>query len=172
VPLEVVGDRRADYPTLTTQVMAWGSRNVMTDGYLGALTVRDDDPRPRITAGPAARRVAEGRTIRVRVRLDRRVDYDVPVAARVVRGPGTPLQVGDVDRDWADVHVGIAVRPTVAIWRSHTTLYADLRPGRRRVDLVVPTAVDDVAEGPETLTLLLDVGGHRVRRTVTVIDAG
>lgn len=172
VPLEVEGDRRADYPTLTTQVVAWGSRNVMTDGYLGALTVRDDDPRPRIVAVPVETRVQEGRAIRLRVRLDRRVDYDVAVAARVVRGPGTPVQVGDLDRDWVGVHVGIAARPTAPVWRTRTTLYADLRPGRRTVDLVVPTGTDRVVEGPETLTLRLDVDGHRLRRTVTLVDAG
>ena len=51
VPVGYVADRRADYRRLVTQVTAWATRNVMTDGYLGELAVVDDDPRPRSPSG-------------------------------------------------------------------------------------------------------------------------
>jgi len=46
-----------------------------------------------------------------------------------------------------------------------------LPPGSRQLVVSIPTRSDHEAEPAETLTLRLDVGKQRFRRTVRVVDA-
>ena len=131
VPVGYVADQRADYRRLVTQVTAWPTRNVMTDGYLGELAVIDDDPRPALSVRSVARQVPAGSPARWRVRLDKPVDFDLSVTGKVVQGPGTPVRVADIGRSWTDLHAG-PVAPGKSLWASHAMTYDVIDPGRRR----------------------------------------
>jgi dienelactone hydrolase len=169
IPVAYEADHRADFPRLVTQVVAWGSRNVVTDHYAGSLTVLDDDPRPRVTIRAVSRRVVEGEPVRWRIRLNRRVDYGVSVLGKVLRGPGPQVQVGDLGRDWTDLYVG-PVDPRRPLWRTHTVTYDEIAPGGRTLLVTIPTRADRDAEPPETLTLRIQAERRTVRSTVRVVD--
>ncbi|MDF1604841.1 hypothetical protein [Nocardioides sp. YIM 152315] len=170
IPVAYDADARADYREMVTQVSAWGSRNVVTDRYAGSLTVVDDDPRPRATVRTVSRRVAEGETVRWRIRLGRRVDYDEPVSVLVRRSPRPALRVGDLAERWVRTHLGGA-EPRQPLWRAGAALFDTLRPGTRRLELTLPTRRDGVAEGEETLRVRVEVGARVLFRTVAVVDA-
>jgi len=169
VPVGYVADQRADYRRLVTQVTAWPARNVMTDDYLGELAVIDDDPRPTLTVRSVARQVPAGSPARWRIRLDRPVDFDVSVTGKVVRGSGTPVRVGDIAQSWTDLHVG-PVRPGKLLWAAHAMTYDVIDPGRREVVISIPTRRSDQAGETRTVTLRIDVGKRKVRRTVRIVS--
>ncbi|KQW48685.1 hypothetical protein ASC77_08080 [Nocardioides sp. Root1257] len=169
IPVGYVADRRADYRRLVTQVAAWPTRNVMTDRYIGDLTVLDDDPRPVVTVDTVAPRVSEGRPAQWRVSIDRKADLELTVTGRVVHGPGRPVQVADIASSWTDLHVGPA-DPSKPLWSLGAMTYDVLRSGRKEVLVSIPTAKDAAADGPETITLRFRVGRESFRRTVTVLD--
>ena len=167
IPVGYVADQRADYRRLVTQVTAWPTRNVMTDGYLGELAVIDDDPRPAISVRSVARHVPAGSPARWRVRLDKPVDFDLPVSGKVVRGTGTPVRVADIGRSWTDLHVG-PVAPGKPLWKSQAMTYDVLDPGRREVVISIPTRRSRDAGATRTVTLRIDIGKRTVRRTVRI----
>jgi dienelactone hydrolase len=169
VPVGYVADQRADYRRLVTQVTAWPTRNVMTDGYLGELAVIDDDPRPKVAIRVVAREVPAGSPAQWRIRLDKRVDFDLSVSGKVVRGPGTPVRVSDIAQSWTDLHVG-PVRPGKPLWRSHAMTYDVIDPGGREVVISIPTRPSDEAGATRTLTLRIDLGKRTVRRTVRIVS--
>ncbi|WP_155993137.1 hypothetical protein [Nocardioides sp. URHA0020] len=169
IPVAYEADNRADYPTLVTQVTGWASRNVMTDRYLGDLTVVDDDPRPTFTVRTVARRIKEGRSARWEIRLNRSADYDVYVTGEVVRGSGKPVQVRDIATSWTDVHVG-PVPGRRPLWATHAMTYDLIPPGRRTFVVSVPTRRDHLRERSETLTVRFDIEGHKYLRKVRILD--
>lgn len=169
IPVAYDADTRADFPELVTQVGAWGSRHVVTDRYAGSVTVVDDDPRPRVRIRPVSAQVAEGEPVRWRVRLSRRVDYDVSVMGRVVRGPRPWVQVGDIAKSWTDLYVGSA-DPRRPLWRTHATTYDAIPSGARELLVTIPTRADGEAESPEALTLRLQAERRTVRSTVRLVS--
>ncbi len=169
VPVGYVADQRADHRRLVTQVTAWPTRNVMTDGYLGELAVVDDDPRPALTVRSVARQVPAGSPARWRIRLDQAVDFDLPVTGKVVKGPGTPVRVGDIAQSWTDLHVG-PVRPGKPLWKSHAMTYDAIDPGSREVVISIPTRRSAEAGVTRTVTLRIDLGKRTVRRTVRIVS--
>jgi dienelactone hydrolase len=169
VPVSHVADVRADRRRKLTDVTAWGTRNVITDSYLGAVTVVDDDPRPRLRVRTQDRQVVEGEPVRWTIAFDRPANYDVPVALSVIRSR-RPVRVGDVGPHWIETHVGV-VAPRRALWRTAVATFGSLRPHRSVLRMSIPTRRDGVAEGPETLRVRLDIGRRTLYRTVTVVDA-
>ncbi|MFC7493386.1 MULTISPECIES: hypothetical protein [unclassified Nocardioides] len=169
IPIAYDADRRADYPELITQVAAWGSRNVVTDRYTGALTVVDDDPRPRMRVR-TTRRVTEGEPVRWGVSMDRVADHDVSVSVVVLRGSGSVLRVSDIARGWIRRQVGEAA-PRMTLRRAGLALFESLPPGKRRIELAIPTRRDRLVEGDETLRVRIELGDRELVRTVTVTDA-
>ncbi|MBZ5738663.1 hypothetical protein [Nocardioides mangrovi] len=170
IPVSYRSDTRDDYRRQITQVVAWATRNVMTDQYLGRLTVRDDDPRPSITVTTPARRVTEGEDAVWRVRLGAWVDYDMSVIGRVVRGPGTNVRVSDVGKQWVRNHLG-QVKKDKPLWQYNPSTWDSIPRRGRELTVRIPTRVDDRAEGPESLTLRLNIQGKKITRTVRVVDA-
>jgi len=169
VPVSHEADTRADRLRTVTDVSAWATRNVMTDSYLGGVTVVDDDPRPRLRVRAERTRVREGESARWVISIDRPADFDIPVSLSVLESR-RPLRVGDVAPRWIATHIGV-VAPSRALWRTDVTTFDSLRPGRLSVQLGIPTRRDGVTEGPERLRVRLEVGRRTLVRTVTVVDA-
>ncbi|HEU5035819.1 MAG TPA: hypothetical protein VFT70_02360 [Nocardioides sp.] len=168
IPIRYQADRRDDFAKLITQVSTWAVRNMMTDAYVGGLTVLDDDPTPRIRVRPVHRTVAEGQRAEWEVTVARPVDYDIYASAKVVRGPAPNVAAGDVRRTWLRSHLGEDVDLAEPLWSYHPYVFRPLKTGRTRAVLRIPTRVDDVVEGREALTLQVRIDRKRFERTVYV----
>lgn len=168
IPISYEADRRDDYPKLVTQVSTYAERNMMTDAYVGDLTVLDDDPTPRLTVRPVHRTVDEGSPAEWQVTLARPVDYDLFVTGRVVRGPAPNVAVGDIAQGWIHQHLGTEVDLARPLWSYHAYVFSNVKVGRTRTMLRIPTRVDRTDEGREALTLKLKLGKERVERTIYV----
>lgn len=168
IPVTYQPDNRDDFPRMVTQASALPVRHVMTDAYLGSLTVVDDDPTPRMRIVAESRQIAEGETATWKVTLAKPVDYEMFVSARIVRGPSPTLAADDVPAGWFRKHVGIGAEPGKALWSYHPSIYEQLRAGSTSVVLTVPTVADAAAEKPESITLKFRVNKTRVERTVWV----
>lgn len=172
IPFEYSGNTVADYPGRFTSYVAFPVRGVMTDRYDGRVTLVDDDPEPRLKVR-LPRRVKEGSTVQVRIRLSAATGYDTFVSVRPVRGAakGRPrLTVGDLPRRWLERHhveAGGASRP---LHRSGLYLATRLHPGDQTATVTLPIRKDGLREGTERLTLRVQMNRDRVVRTVRVID--
>ncbi len=106
IPIGFIADKVDDFDETRTYVAAWAGRGVMTDRYLGSLTVRDDDPAPKITISRVEKRVSEGENATWRVTLSSRTDYSIELDGSVVRGDvSVPrLRKSDVPAAWLRRH--------------------------------------------------------------------
>ena len=169
IPVGYTPDKRDDYDQLTTQVAAWPILGMMTDDYLGALTIVDDDPRPPITIKPVHRKVAEGSPATWRVRVARGVDYDLFINGKVVKGPSPTVRIDDIGQRWIDLHTG-PVDTNKPLWTYGPMLFDQLREGRRTVDISIPTSRDRRDEHAESLTVRFRVQGFHTKSTIKVVD--
>ncbi|GAW50733.1 MULTISPECIES: hypothetical protein [unclassified Nocardioides] len=167
IPISYVPDRRDDYPRSVTQVVAWATRNVMTDAWAGRLTVLDDDPTPRLTVTPVHRSVVEGSPAEWKVAISKPVDYDLFVNGTVVRSPAPALTAGDVPTSWVLAHAG-QVDPDVTLWSLHAFVYDQLHAGERSFVIRIPTRRDGEAEGRESVRLKLEINRHTYTKTIFV----
>lgn len=168
IPVTYQPDRADDYPKAVTGVVAWATRNVMTDAYVGQLTVLDDDPTPAMRLRPVPRTIAEGDAATWRLELARPVDYDLFVLARVVRGPRPRVAVGDVGTGWVEQHLGPDADPGKPLWTYRPMLFEQLRAGGRSLQMSIPVRRDTRAEGRESLTLRVKLDHKVIKRTVYV----
>lgn len=168
IPVTYRSDRRDDFPRIVTQASALPVRNVMTDAYLGSLTVLDDDPTPKLRIKAASRRIEAGETATWTISMAKPVDYDMFVSARIVRGPSPTLAADDVPASWFRKHVGIGAEPGKALWSYRPSLFEQLRTGDTSVELTVPTVAGAAAEGRKSITLRLRVNKTRAERTIWV----
>ena len=160
-----------DYRLRTTLLDAHPLDGVMTDAYVGALRIGDDDPRPRVRVRTPAR-VGEGKPVTAKVTLSSAAGYDSWYGVRVVRGQGrgTRLAVGDVPARWLKRHgVPSRVAASMPLHRVGLFLFARIRSGRTTTSVSIPTRSDAVREGRERVSL--QVFGDRVRATRTVLVA-
>ena len=169
IPVDYSSDTRDDYGRQVTQAVAWATRNVMTDQYVGGLTVKDDDPTPAITVKVPTKRVDEGEDAVWKVHLAAWVDYDMSVIGRVVRGPGHNVRVSDVGSSWAATYVG-AVKQDKYLWQYRPSTWDQIASHDRDLEIAIPTRADGRPERPESLTLRLKVAGKRITRTVKVVS--
>ncbi|GAB2477827.1 alpha/beta hydrolase [Jatrophihabitans fulvus] len=174
IPVGYLSDRLDSPSRLATVVLVGATTNVVTDRYVGALTVLDDDPAPTVTLTPVRSVVREGSSAQWRLTLSSPVAYETYVAARVVFGPGRDLRGADVPAAWLREH---AYEPgtAAALAALDTELFVDLPAGRRSAVLAIPTVRDRVKEGTEAVTLRASVAGLSVRqapvtRTVRVLS--
>lgn len=167
IPVDYESDRRDDFPRTITQVATWASREVMTDNYLGELAVLDDDPTPPITVTPVSKTVQEGEPISWSVRLGARVDYDLFVAGKVVRGPKPELSGDDVPADWLATH---AWNPDEvgALHTFNVHIFEQLRSGERTLIVSIPTRSDGAVEGRESITVRFKIDHTAYTRTIHV----
>ncbi|MEP9363621.1 hypothetical protein ABLE68_11700 [Nocardioides sp. CN2-186] len=169
IPIGYTADKRDDYQELVTQIVAWPLRGVMTDDYLGSLTITDDDPRPAITIRPLHRKVAEGEPATWRVRIAHSVDYDLFVNGKVVKGRTPTVKVDDIGEKWISLHTG-PVDEHKPLWSFGPMVYEQLREGARTVDISIPTRRDHRDERAESLTLRFGFNGYHSTSTVKVVD--
>lgn len=150
------------------QVALAAVSGAMTNNYLGGLTVRDDDPAPKVTVKVLTKQVSEGQPIKIAVIGDARVGDWWPVSYRFAKGPGPVLRVADVGVWWKR-HFGPAAG-TKPLYSAEYALGADLSAERRRVVVKIPTVRDRKKEGTEYVTLRFRDGQMTKKVTVRVVD--
>jgi hypothetical protein len=102
IPIDFLADKVDDFDSTQTYRVASAGQGVMTNRFLGILTVLDDDPAPQITVAAVKKTVAEGQSASWRVSLSGRTDYSFEVLAQPVHGTvSVPrLTKGDVSPAW------------------------------------------------------------------------
>ncbi|MGL5810474.1 MAG: hypothetical protein ACRCYQ_11060 [Nocardioides sp.] len=155
IAVEFPADNRDDLPRLESTIGIWGLRQLVTDDYQGGLTVLDDDPAPRVVVKRVRPRVREGSPAEVRISLSRAVDYDLPVTARVVRGPGRDVTGFDVPRRWFERYA--FGRRRWPLYRSDPLIFGNIPAGATSTTLGVPIRRDGRSEPREALTLVASV---------------
>lgn len=174
IPVGYDVDRRDDYRR-GVQIAAFGVDGATTDRYIGSARIDDDDPAPAVSVEVRDRRIVEGQSIRVRVRVKGASDKEFSASMTAVPGPRSvrPLQVGDLPPAFRE-EVYLPDRPGMSLARAYLSLFESLDPaaGRRTVEFTIPTRRDGVTEGPERVSFELVVGRSRFHRSVRVDDAG
>ncbi|WP_137295513.1 hypothetical protein [Nocardioides dongxiaopingii] len=149
------------------QITAWPARNLATDVYQGSLTVRDDDPLPKVRVR-LTRSVREGASVVLTVRLSAPLGDDLYPNLTVVRGPGPLLSGADVPAAWLR-----RVTPdgscTQALHRCQINLGTRIRAGGTTARIVIPVRADARREGVERLTIRYASGVGRSRRATVVV---
>jgi dienelactone hydrolase len=168
---EYRGNKVDDYNRRTIGYFAFPVNGVMTDKYDGQVRLLDDDPAPKVTVR-TPRRVKEGGTVRVAIKLSRARGIDTYLNAQVVRGPGSGerLRVGDVPKAWLKRHFVPAKNPDQPLHKVGVNLFQRLRPGDRTAVLTMPIRADGDREGTERITLKIRTGLGKVVRTIQVVD--
>ncbi|MGA4838235.1 hypothetical protein [Streptomyces sp. G45] len=155
VPFEVKGNKR--YGTqVSYDLFAKAVRGAVVGSYHGGLAVREDDPMPKITVKPVAAKVTEGKALKWRVSLSAVADTELGAAFRVlpVRGGGE-LSTKDVTKRWLKETFGATPgrgRPLSKV-NGEPYFTVLVPPGKRGVELSVPTVKDGLREGAESVRL-------------------
>lgn len=168
IPVSYLPDNHDDHPRSLTQVAVWATRNVMTDAYAATLTVKDDDPTPRLTVEAVDKTVREGDSAQWKIKLARGIDYDLFVLGKVVRGPAPNVTAGDIGEAWLEKYLGPDTDPDKLLWTYHPMAYEQMRAGAKTLVMAVPIRKDDDAERRESLTLKFRLFGKVYERTVFV----
>lgn len=167
IPVGYEADTRDDRDETLTFAVAWATSNVMTDDYLGSLTVLDDDPTPAVTVRPLAGTVTEGTRAQWRLTLAAPVDYPVVAVGAVVRGPGARLDGRDVPLSWLTDHASLPDR-SKPLDQLGAYVVGEIEPGATTAVLSIPTLNDTRKEGRESVTLRVEVQGLLITRTIYV----
>lgn len=165
IPVRYDADTRDDLDETRTFASAWATSGVMTDDYLGSLTVVDDDPTPAVRVTRPATFVAEGRPTQWRVQLAEPVDYVVPIRGTVGHGPRPTLNGRDVPLSWLADHSRSRDRD-LPLDRLGAYVVGEIKPGATSALLTVPTLNDSRKEGRESVTLRIEVQGKTFSRAI------
>ncbi|GHE46043.1 hypothetical protein GCM10018785_14690 [Streptomyces longispororuber] len=157
LPFKVKGNKRYGMP-LSYSVLAKTAGGAVVGSYSGGLSVREDDPMPKVTVKPVAAKVTEGKPLTWRVSLSAAADTEIVAAFRFERvSGGKELSTKDVDKAWLKRQFD--AKPDPARPLSKVTgdpfLSVVVPAGKRSADLVIPTVKDRVRESQESVRVRL-----------------
>ncbi|MVO88270.1 hypothetical protein GPA10_26785 [Streptomyces sp. p1417] len=158
VPVTVRGNKRYD-SDVSHEVLAKAVSGAVVGSYGGGVTVRNDDPMPKVTVTPVADRVTEGKPLKWRISLSAVADTPIETGfdIRPVSGGAKELSTKDVDKRWLKEVFGRSPNPQVPLSKVSDAPYiqTSVKAGERSVVVSVPTVKDRVREPKETLRLRL-----------------
>jgi hypothetical protein len=178
IPFQVTGNTRWSTGT-NLWVLAKALQGTVSGGYVGGLTVLNDDPKPAVAITPAVAEAAEGGVLTWTATSD--AVADSPIFWYVWAVPpsqGPELSSTDVDPQWFRENTfGEDPEPSRPLSGTGLLLVLLILPGELTGDLTVPTAADDEAEPTEHLRLHLlpfipDGIDRELVGTVTDVPAG
>jgi hypothetical protein len=149
---------------------------VMTSDFAARVTIRDDDPSPRVRIRPANETVDEGSDLRWVIGLSEPVSYFVNIDWRVVAAGNDVRQLSsnDVPASWLRSRDIEPPQRPVALWRLDGLQGSvSIDAGRRRAVVAIPTDADGRVEEREALALELRVdplANRPVQRVAWVAD--
>jgi hypothetical protein len=134
------------------------------------LKIRDDEPPPVVTVTPTATAV-EGSALTWTVTLSEPVAERLAAEVTFVSpASGTELTTGDMPADWlADMYSGTGDLP---LSKAHVNMFAFIPAGDTTATIELPTAVDDSAEGPESVRLALHSEPYMVTMPADILFDG
>ncbi|MGW1246794.1 hypothetical protein [Streptomyces sp. NPDC002535] len=154
VPVEVRGNDRFGYD-VTHDAFVKAVRGTAVGAHRGGVTVRNDDPMPKVTVQPVADSVTEGAALTWRVTLSEPADAEI--SGHVSFLPpvgGTELTTADLDQAWLKEQLGeVPATPTPLsqIEFGGLNLPVSVPVGATTAEVSVPTAEDAVSEPAESL---------------------
>lgn len=157
VPVEVRGNKRYGEDA-SHEVLAKAVRGTVVGSATGGVTVRDDDPMPKVTVKPVADRVTEGKPLKWRVTLSAAADTYISAGLDIRRvRDGRELSTKDVDKRWLKKRFHRSPNPERPLSKVSDAPYlpTDIEPGKRTFEVSVPTVKDRVREPKETLRMRL-----------------
>jgi hypothetical protein len=158
LPYEVTGNTRwsvgADH-----RIIAKAIHNVVGGGYMGGLSVLDDDPEPTLTMTPAAGPVREGGTLTWTATSSAVADsalirYGWPIAPE----EGPELSSTDVDAEWFRQNsygLDADPEPSRPLSTTFVQVAVFVEAGELTGVLEIPTVADDEAEPAEHVRLFM-----------------
>jgi hypothetical protein len=169
VPYEV--DDIDDRPTLSQGLVGVPLTGLAMGDYVGRLTIRDDDPTPRLTFDVRRERIGYGQRMAYVARLAAPLDYGVNLELDgLVPDRFRPLRVADVPDRWVRRHLDENAPERAALARWIRGLDRDFDAGEIRMTFEVPTRAHPPHPNPKALTLRLTspILDDPVRATVRV----
>jgi hypothetical protein len=131
-------------------VLAKAIQGTVSGGYVGGLTVLNDDPEPTVTITPVADTVAEGAALRWSVTSSAVADSPLyRYGWAVPPEPGPELSSTDVDPDWFWQNAFEDPQPSRPLSGTQLFLAAAIEPGEVATEITVPTVPDNETEGTE-----------------------
>ena len=157
LPVEVRGNTRYAYD-VPHDAFAKAVRGAVVGSHRGGVTVRNDDPMPKVTMTPIADKVTEGSPLTWRISLSEAADVDI--SGEVLLLPvteGEELSTTDVEPRWLEDNFGQEPDPARALstMADGMPLYIDVPAGELSADVSVPIVEDGVSEGAESLRVQL-----------------
>ncbi|MFF0509200.1 hypothetical protein ACFYUH_37240 [Streptomyces fimicarius] len=139
-------------------VLVKAVRGTVIGAHTGGITVKDDDPMPKVTIKPVATDVTEGAPLTWRITLSEKADTDIEVPAQLVPVPGgrRELSTADVDQEWLSQLVDEIPNPAIPLSKvPDGTLWTTIPAGQATEDLIIPTVRDQEKEPAEYVRLQL-----------------
>ncbi|MET0236668.1 MAG: hypothetical protein ABW224_18610 [Kibdelosporangium sp.] len=174
LPVEVTGNTRwsRDIPR---GLFVKAVRGVVAGGYIGGLTVLNDDPKPTITVTPVADKVVEGSALKWQATLSAVADSPFYVQGMPLAPQGWPeLSTTDVDPVWFHQNSFEDPSPSRPLSASRLRMVAEIPAGSLTSEMTIPTVTDTETEPAEQVRLGLATWpeGQQVTREVvgTVTD--
>lgn len=160
VPVEVRGNTRYAYGVLH-DAFAKTVRGAVVGSHRGGVTVRNDDPMPKVTLTPVADQVTEGSPLTWRMSLSEAADVDI--SGELLLQPvtesteGEELSTTDVEPRWLEDNFGEEPDPArpLSTIADEMPLSLDVPAGASSAEVGVPTVEDGVREGEESLKVRL-----------------
>jgi hypothetical protein len=156
VPFEVAGNTRWDYDT-THVVLVKALRGTMSGGYVGGLTVTNDDPSPTVTLTPNPT-VTEGDPLTWTATASAVADAPMYLYGTVLAPEsGAELSTTDVDPEWFLANsFGEEVEPSRPLSSTQLSLLLEIKAGDLTATVTIPTVADTVAEPSEYVRFSLE----------------
>ncbi|MET7757459.1 hypothetical protein ABZT27_22550 [Streptomyces sp. NPDC005389] len=154
LPVEVRGNDRFGYD-VTHDAFVKAVRGTAIGAHRGGVTVRNDDPMPKVAVTPVADSVTEGAALTWRVTLSEPADAEISGHVSFLPpAGGTELTTADVDPAWLKEQLGeVPATPTPLsqIEFGGLNLPVSVPAGATTAEVSVPTAKDAVSEPEESL---------------------
>ena len=152
---------------------AFALNDVMTDDYIGGLTVIDDDPSPTMTLTAQPDQITEGQSIDLRLELGAPIGFDMGATGTIIDNPHgeAPVRLRDLPLAWRQANGVAKLKGSTPL--SQTGIYIGLwvPVGETSTTASLPTLKDTVAEGTRMITFELTMdNGEMITKSITVTD--
>ncbi|CAM3642947.1 S9 family peptidase [Kibdelosporangium persicum] len=170
IPFDVVGNTRWSWGS-SRQMFAKALTGVVAGGYIGGLTIVEDDPEPVLTVTPAT--VTEGGELKWTMTASAVADSPIIRSGELIKAQDPELSTTDVDPKWLKDRTGQDPLPARPLSQVGVWLSAQIQPGSLTAELSIPTVTDTEAEPAEHVRAVLSSyppGGADVEIAGSVTD--
>jgi hypothetical protein len=155
VPVPVTGNTRWSQDT-SRGLFVKAVHGAVAGGYVGGVTVLNDDPMPTVTFTPVADKVVEGGVLKWQATLSAAADSEFYAIGAPLAPQGTPeLSTTDVDPQWFQENAFEDPLPSRPLSASRLGIFTEIPAGSLTGELTIPTVTDTETEVAEQVRLQL-----------------